>query len=124
MQLTSYGAAEEVTGSQHLLEVNGKKILLDCGLFQGKRKEAFEKNDWFGFDPTTIDTVVLSHAHIDHSGNLPRLVKKGFTGVIYCTEATQSLCDVMLLDSAYIQESDAEYIARKMPDCRMTQLLR
>ncbi len=116
MQLTSYGAALEVTGSQHLLEVNGKKILLDCGLFQGRRQEAFEKNSWFGFNPREVDAAVLSHAHIDHSGNLPTLVKKGFKGVIYCTEATQNLCDVMLMDSAYIQESDAEYMARKHPD--------
>lgn len=116
MQLTSYGAALEVTGSQHLLEVNGKKILLDCGLFQGRRKEAFEKNSWFSFDPKEIDVMVLSHAHIDHSGNIPTLVRKGFTGVVYCTEATQSLCNIMLLDSAYIQESDAEYMARKHAD--------
>ncbi len=116
MQLTSHGAAQEVTGSQHLLQINGKKILLDCGLFQGRRKEAFDKNAMFGFDPEQIDAVVLSHAHIDHSGNIPTLVKKGFTGVVYCTEATQSLCNVMLLDSAYIQESDAEYMKRKHPD--------
>ena len=114
MKLTSYGAALEVTGSQHLLEVNGKKILLDCGLFQGSRKRSFEKNRWFGFDPKEIDAVIISHAHIDHTGNLPTLVKKGFTGVIYCTEATKSLCEVMLLDSAYIQESDAEYFSRKL----------
>ena len=116
MQLTSYGAALEVTGSQHLLEVNGKKILLDCGLFQGHRQEAYEKNSWFGFDPTEIDVMVLSHAHIDHSGNIPALVKKGFKGVIYCTEATQNLCEVMLLDAAYIQESDAEYMAKSHPE--------
>jgi len=116
MQLTSHGAALEVTGSQHLLQVNGKKILLDCGLFQGRRKESFDKNSLFGFDPKEIDVMILSHAHIDHSGNIPQLVKKGFKGVIYCTEATQSLCNVMLLDSAYIQESDAEYMARKHPD--------
>lgn len=116
MELTSYGAALEVTGSQHLLRVNGKNILLDCGLFQGHRKEAYEKNSWFGFDPTEIDILVLSHAHIDHSGNIPSLVRKGFTGVIYCTEATQSLCEVMLLDSAYIQESDAAYMAKKHPE--------
>ncbi|MBU1017870.1 MBL fold metallo-hydrolase [Patescibacteria group bacterium] len=122
MQLTSYGAALEVTGSQHLLEVNGKKILLDCGLFQGRRQESFDKNSLFSFEPSEIDTVVLSHAHIDHSGNLPTLVKKGFTGVIYCTEATQSLCEVMLLDSAYIQESDAEYMARKHPDTALTPI--
>ncbi len=115
MELTSYGAALEVTGSQHLLQINGKKILLDCGLFQGRRKESFDKNALFSFDPAEIDVLILSHAHIDHSGNIPTLVKKGFKGVIYCTEATQSLCNVMLLDSAYIQESDAEYMARKHP---------
>ncbi len=114
MHITSYGAALEVTGSQHLLEVNGKKILLDCGMFQGHRKEAFEKNAQFGFDPTTIDAVLLSHAHIDHSGNIPTLVKRGFKGVIYCTEATKSLCEVMLIDSAYIQEMDAEYFAKRV----------
>lgn len=116
MKLTSHGAALEVTGSRHLLEVNGKKILLDCGLFQGHRKDAFEKNSHFDFDPAEIDSVVLSHAHIDHSGNIPTLVKRGFTGIVYCTEATESLCNVMLLDSAYIQESDAEYMSRKHAD--------
>jgi len=116
MQLTSYGAALEVTGSQHLLEVNGKKILLDCGLFQGHRKEAYDKNSWFGFDPVEIDSLVLSHAHMDHAGNIPALVRKGFKGVIYCTEATKNLCEVMLLDSAYIQESDAEYMKKHHPE--------
>lgn len=116
MQLTSYGAALEVTGSQHLLEVNGKKILLDCGLFQGRRKEAFDKNASFSFDAKDIDLMVLSHAHIDHSGNIPQLTKQGFRGVVYCTEATQSLCNVMLLDSAYIQESDARYMKKKHSD--------
>jgi metallo-beta-lactamase family protein len=122
MQLTSYGAALEVTGSQHLLEVNDKKILLDCGLFQGRRQEAYDKNSWFGFDPTEIDAVILSHAHLDHSGNLPTLVKKGFKGVIYCTEATENLCQVMLMDSAYIQESDAEYMKRKHPETALYPL--
>lgn len=122
MHLTSLGAALEVTGSQHLLEVNGKKILLDCGLFQGKRKEAYEKNSLFSFEPSEIDVMILSHAHIDHSGNIPALVKKGFKGVIYCTSATQSLCNVMLLDSAYIQESDAEYMAKKHPDTALYPL--
>lgn len=116
MELTSYGAAHEVTGSQHLIQVNGKNILLDCGLFQGRRQEAFDKNNMFGFEPKDIDVMILSHAHIDHSGNIPTLVKKGFQGVIYCTEATKSLCDVMLLDSAYIQEHDAEYMAKKHSD--------
>lgn len=113
MKITSYGAALEVTGSQHLLEVNGKKILLDCGLFQGHRKIAFEKNQDFLYDPKTIDAVLLSHAHIDHTGRVPYLVKKGFKGVIYSTEATRNLCRLMLLDSAYIQEQDAKYFARR-----------
>ena len=116
MKLTSYGAALEVTGSQHVLEVNGKKILLDCGLFQGHRKEAFEKNQEFKFEPSEIDVMLLSHAHIDHSGNIPHLVKEGFQGVIYCTEATKDLCSVMLMDSAYIQEMDAKYVAKKIKD--------
>lgn len=114
MKLTSYGAALEVTGSQHLLEVNGKKILLDCGLFQGHRKEAFEKNRVFKYDPAKLDCLILSHAHIDHSGNIPHLIKKGFKGVVYCTRATKELCHIMLLDSAHIQESDAEYFSRKL----------
>ncbi len=113
MKLTSYGAALEVTGSQHLLEVNGKKILLDCGLFQGHRKHAFEKNQTFGFDPASIDVVLISHAHIDHTGNIPHLVKEGFKGLIFCTEATKNLCHPMLLDSAYIQEQDFKYFSKK-----------
>ena len=82
MKLTSYGAALEVTGSQHLLEVNGKRILLDCGLFQGHRQKAFEKNQEFLYDPATIDAVVISHAHIDHTGRIPFLVKEGFIVII------------------------------------------
>ena len=113
MKLTSYGAALEVTGSQHLLEVNGKKILLDCGLFQGRRQEAFEKNQNFLYDPAEIDAVLISHAHIDHTGRIPYLVKEGFQGVIYSTEATKNLCRLMLLDSAYIQEQDAKYFAKR-----------
>jgi len=116
MKLTSHGAALEVTGSQHVLEVNGKKILLDCGLFQGRRQEAHDKNVSFSFDPKEIDVMVLSHAHIDHSGNIPHLVKEGFTGSIFCSEATKDLCNIMLLDSAYIQESDAAYYAKKHKD--------
>jgi len=116
MKLTSFGAALEVTGSQHLLEVNGKRILLDCGLFQGHRQKAFEKNQKFLYDPKTIDTVLISHAHIDHTGRIPFLVKEGFQGVIYSTEATKNLCRLMLLDSAYIQEQDAKYFAKRHKD--------
>ncbi|MCA9915534.1 MAG: MBL fold metallo-hydrolase, partial [Anaerolineae bacterium] len=113
MRLSFMGAARTVTGSQHLVEVNGKRILLDCGLFQGKRSEAYERNQKLPFDAATIDLVVLSHAHIDHSGNLPNLVKNGFRGDIICTHATRDLCSVMLLDSGHIQERDVEYVNKK-----------
>ncbi len=108
------GAARTVTGSMHLLEANGDKVLLDCGLFQGKRSEARERNRTFPFEPRELTTVVLSHAHIDHSGNLPNLVKQGFKGDIVCTSATRDLAEIMLEDSAYIQEKDAEYLNRKL----------
>ena len=111
MKLKFCGAAGTTTGSQHLLEVNGQRILLDCGLYQGRRKDAHEVNCCFPhFDPKTIDQVVLSHAHIDHSGNLPNLSSKGFEGNIYATFATRDLCSVMLADSARIQKSDAEWL--------------
>lgn len=108
------GAAGTTTGSQHLLEVNGQKILLDCGLYQGRSKEQYEVNCCFPhFDPEEIDCVVLSHAHIDHSGNLPNLCEKGFKGSIYSTFATRDLCQIMLADSARIQEHDARWLSRK-----------
>jgi len=114
MQIQFIGACRTVTGSQHLLSVNGTKILLECGLFQGKRSESFELNTEFEFyDPQEIDLLVLSHAHIDHSGNIPQLVKKGFRGKIFSTFATADLCNVMLKDSAYIQERDAEFVNKK-----------
>jgi metallo-beta-lactamase family protein len=113
MKITFWGAAKEVTGSRHLIEVNGKKILLDCGLFQGRRSETEAKNMDFGFDPATLDAVILSHAHIDHSGSLPYLVKRGYKGPIYSTFATRDLCNYMLMDSAFIQEKDAEYVNKK-----------
>jgi len=114
MKLKFLGAAREVTGSRHLLEVNGKKILLDCGLFQGHRKLAAEKNRTLTVDPKEIDAIILSHAHIDHSGGIPFLVKNGFKGPIFSTFATRDLCNHMLLDSAYIQEKDAEYMNKKL----------
>ncbi len=114
MQIKFIGAAETVTGSMHLIEAAGKKFLLDCGLYQGKRKLAFEINRNFEeFDPKEIDFVILSHAHIDHSGNLPSLVKKGFDGEIYSTFATKDLCSIMLMDSAHIQEKDVQYVNKK-----------
>lgn len=112
MELQFFGAAQTVTGSMHLVTVNGKRILLDCGLYQGKRFEAIEINQNLPFDPASIDCLVLSHSHIDHSGNLPLLVKGGFTGNIYCTHATQDLASVMLRDSAHIQEKDAEFATK------------
>jgi metallo-beta-lactamase family protein len=115
LQVTFWGAARTVTGSMHLIEVNGKKILLDCGLYQGKRSDARQRNSTFPFRPSEIHSVVLSHAHIDHSGNLPNLVRQGFSGPIYCTPATHDLTAVMLADSAKIQEEDAEYLNRHRP---------
>ena len=113
MKLQFLGAAQTVTGSMHLLTVNGSTVLLDCGLYQGKRAEAFERNRNFPFDASKIDTVVLSHAHIDHAGNLPNLVRSGFTGPIYATSATRDLSNVMLYDSAYVQERDVEYVNKQ-----------
>lgn len=107
------GGVKEVTGSMHLLEIEGKKFLIDCGFFQGRREESKKRNENFPFDPKSIDTLILSHAHIDHCGNIPNLVKKGFKGNIYSTIATRNLCALMLKDSAHIQEQDAEYINKK-----------
>ena len=113
MKISFDGAARTVTGSQHLVEVNGHKVLLDCGLYQGKRAESFRRNRKFPFDPQEIDAVILSHAHIDHSGNLPSLMAQGYRGPIYTTSATAHLANVMLLDAAHIQEADAEYVNKK-----------
>ena len=112
LKITFCGAAKEVTGSKHLIEFNGKKILLDCGMFQWKRTEAAEKNAHFPFDPKEIDVVLLSHAHIDHCGSLPILAKQGYTGPIYSTFATRDLCNYMLMDSAFIQEYEATYLEK------------
>jgi metallo-beta-lactamase family protein len=111
MKLKFCGAAGTTTGSQHLLEVNGKRILLDCGLYQGSRKLAYDVNCKFPyFEPKSIDVVILSHAHIDHSGNLPNLTSHGFAGNIYATHATRDLCQIMLADSARIQQGDIEWL--------------
>lgn len=113
MRLTFYGATQEVTGSMHLLEVNGKRILLECGLYQGPRAETYTRNLHFPFDVASIDAVIISHAHIDHVGNLPNLVKQGFRGNVWSTAATRNLATYMLMDSAYIQENDVEYVNKQ-----------
>jgi len=113
MKVEFWGAARTVTGSMHLLEVNGHRLLLDCGLYQGRRKEAFERNRSMPFAANEIDAVILSHAHIDHSGNLPSLVRAGFDGCIYSTSATRDLCAYMLADSAHIQENDVKFVNKR-----------
>lgn len=113
MRFTAYGAARNVTGSKHLLTVGGRRVLLDCGLFQGRRSESEKRNRHLPFDPASIDAVLLSHAHIDHCGSLPTLVKNGFTGPIYATSATVDLCGILLRDTAYIQEHDLKYLNKK-----------
>jgi metallo-beta-lactamase family protein len=110
MEIQFFGAAKSVTGSMHLITVNKEKYLLDCGLFQGKRQEAFQRNQNLPFDPASVKAVILSHAHIDHCGNIPQLIKQGFSGEIFCTHATQDLVSIMLRDSAYIQKKDTEFV--------------
>lgn len=113
MRISFHGAAHTVTGSQHLLEINGMKLLLDCGLYQGKRSETYERNLNFKHDPRKVNAVILSHAHIDHAGNLPNLVKHGYEGQIFATKATAELGSLMIRDSGRIQESDAEFVNKK-----------
>jgi metallo-beta-lactamase family protein len=113
MQIQFWGAARTVTGTMHLLTLNGRRLLLDCGMFQGKRDIANERNSQLPFDPKSIDACVLSHAHMDHSGTLPMLTKSGYDGPIYCTSATRDLASAMLRDSAHIQESDARYLNKR-----------
>jgi len=110
MNVKFCGAAQTVTGSQVLFTVNGKKILIECGLFQGRRQETYERNHNFLFNPSEVDALILTHAHIDHSGNIPNLVKQGFAGPIYATPATIELCKIMLRDSAFLQEKDLEWV--------------
>ena len=113
MRLKFLGGVNTVTGSQHLIEINGSRILRDCGMSQGRRAEAQALNEHFAFAPSDINAVALSHAHIDHCGNLPILARDGFRGPIHATTATASLCDIMLKDSARIQEQDAAYLNQK-----------
>src|SRR5215208_2017369 len=113
MRINFHGAAHTVTGSQHLLEINGHRLLLDCGLYQGKRSESYARNLTFAYDPRHVDAVILSHAHIDHCGNLPNLVKNGYEGPIYAQSATVDLATIMMADSGHIQESDAKFVNKK-----------
>ncbi|MBK9926675.1 MAG: MBL fold metallo-hydrolase [Anaerolineales bacterium] len=113
MRINFHGAAHTVTGSQHLLEINGHRLLLDCGLYQGRREETYARNLKFSYDPRTVDAVILSHAHIDHCGNLPNFVQDGYNGLVYATRATVDLATIMMADSGRIQEADAEFVNRK-----------
>lgn len=115
MKITFLGAAGEVTGSQHLIETDSLRVLLDCGLFQGHRSESRLKNQHFYCDPKSLDGVILSHAHTDHCGNLPGLFKAGYHGPVFCTPATADVADVMLRDSAHIQAEDSRYLNQKLP---------
>ena len=120
MKVQFWGAAQTVTGSMHLIHHAGRQILLDCGLYQGRRKIAFKKNKELPFAADKIDAVILSHAHIDHSGNLPSLVRSGFTGPIFATSATRDLAAIMLLDSAKIQTNDVKYVNKKRKKKKQT----
>ena len=113
MRIHFHGATRTTTGSMYLLEVNGQRLLLECGLYQGRRDESIERNSRFPFDPKSVDAAILSHAHIDHCGNFPNLCKQGFTGNIYSTFATRDLASIMLEDSASIQEADAQFVSKK-----------
>ena len=122
MHITFYGAVREVTGSMHLLSTENDRILLDCGMFQGRRKEAAEKNRVLPFDPGIISTCVLSHAHIDHSGRIPVLTKNNFIGRVICTRSTAAACEYLLPDSGHIQESDANYLNYKTVRSALTRM--
>jgi metallo-beta-lactamase family protein len=121
MRITFHGAARSVTGTRHLIESGGRKILLDCGLVQGRREESDRRNREYGFDPATVDALILSHAHIDHAGAVPALIKNGFRGGVHSTLATADLSSFMLRDSAHLQEKDAEYANKRMARRRNNQ---
>src|SRR5579859_6244731 len=114
MEVEFVGAAQTVTGSKHVVRTAQATVLLDCGFFQGRRRESMERNRALGVAAAELDAVVLSHAHIDHSGALPLLVKAGYGGPIYATPATRDLCAAMLVDAAMIQESDARYVNKSI----------
>lgn len=122
MQIRFWGAAQEVTGSMHEVQVGGARILLDCGLLQGKRQLTYERNSRFPFSADDIDAVILSHAHLDHSGNLPTLCRQGFQGSIHSSTATMDLCRYMLADSAHLQEHDAQYIEQRRERWKQIQM--
>jgi metallo-beta-lactamase family protein len=124
MKISFHGAAQTVTGSRHLLEINGHQLLLDCGLYQGRRKDFYKRNLEFPFVVDKVDSVILSHAHIDHSGNLPNLVRQGYEGPILATKATVHLTDIMTRDSGHIQESDAEFVTNLFIRLKMPCVLR
>ena len=113
MKITFHGAAQTVTGSQHLLKINGHSLLLECGMYQGTAARDLRTQPEFSLRAGEIDAVILSHAHIDHCGNLPNLVKQGYRGPIYATPATAHLANIMLLDSGHIQESDVEFVNKR-----------
>src|SRR5687767_3252860 len=113
MRIHFLGATRTTTGSMYLLEINGQRVLMERGLFQGRRDESMERNRNFPFDPSNLDAVVLSHAHIDHCGNLPNLCKQGYAGNIYCTFASRDLAAIMLEDSAEIQKDDAIFVSKQ-----------
>src|SRR5690349_13433266 len=114
MKITFHGAARTVTGSKHIITLDdGRKLLLDCGMFQGLGKESDPMNRDFGFDPTEIDAMLLSHAHIDHCGLLPKLIKDGYLRPVYCTPATKELASLLMEDSAGIQEKDMKFLNKR-----------
>ena len=114
MKLFFYGADQTTTGSRHLLEVNGQRLLIECGMFQGRRDKTIDYNTRLGFLPGSVDALVVSHAHIDHTGIIPVLCRDGFKGEIFATAATTDLCRFMLVDSAHIQEQDAQFLSKKL----------
>ena len=124
-KITFLGAAGTVTGSKYLIEAGGKKLLVDCGLFQGPHELTDRNWQALPIEPASIDYVVLTHAHIDHTGYIPRLVKAGYRGPFYCNPSTHELCTILLLDSAHLQEEEARFVQQKgysrhKPACRFT----